>query len=157
MHMSALLEPATIEYVPAAQSMHALDPFMTLYFPGIHWTHLRKAEAFPPLIDSFVNPGLQIQSIESGLPGRDVEFGGQELHSIRSTDPDLFRYLPTSQRLHGSDPFVSLKVPGGHISHGPPFIPEKPLLHKQSSRSSLPDDESESGGHTSHAIDPADE
>ena len=53
MHVSSAVAPVVVEYVPAAQSVHATVPGTVLYFPAANAAH------GPP--SGPVNPRLQTQ------------------------------------------------------------------------------------------------
>mgnify|MGYP007083791800 CR=1 FL=1 len=64
--------PTVGEYCPATQLLHAADPNTILYFPATHEVH------GPP--SGPVEPALQVQSVETKLPVRELEFAGHCMH-----------------------------------------------------------------------------
>lgn len=93
---------ATGDELPAGQLEHAASPVVLLYMSATH-----------------------------AVQGRPVYPG---LHGARQS---LWKALPTcelvltGQVLHGNPPVVSLYWPFAQSTHGPPFAPVAPALHRQ--------------------------
>jgi len=76
-HAVALVAFVIVEYVPAAQSVHAALPIAVLYFPG---THATQGPPSGPL-----NPGLQptdTQELILAPPAADVEPAGHDTQPV---------------------------------------------------------------------------
>jgi len=80
------VEPATVEYLPATQLLHAACPGAFLYVPAVHCMHIPPAGP--------VHPALQVQSTSSSLASDELELPGHVEQA--------------------AEPLVSLKVPGLH-------------------------------------------
>ena len=74
-----------------------------------------------------------------------------------SKAPEALRYFPISHGVQDAVPPELLYVPEGHATHGPPSLPENPLLQRQSVTRPLSAAEFELAGHCVHAEAPTDE
>jgi hypothetical protein len=92
-----------MEYVPAAQSMHASLPVLILYFPEAQAEH---APPFGP-----VDPALHLQAVSAELVLGEVEFGGHARQVAAVVAPTVVEYLATPHRAHNTVPSVLLYVP----------------------------------------------
>ena len=83
LHVVLVVAPDAIEYVPAPQSKHAVDPGNALYFPGTH------AVQTPPFDPEY--PALQTQLVSKVDPTGEFEFVGQ---LVQSAVPVEGLYVP---------------------------------------------------------------
>jgi hypothetical protein len=123
--VTANVAAVLVEYVPAAQSVHAALPILILYLPAT------QAEQTPPF--GPVNPALQVQSPAAELALNEIEFEGQSVHA---TLPVLILYLPATQ-----------------AEQTPPFGPVNPALQVQSPAAELALYEIEFEGHVIHVVE----
>jgi len=77
------------------------------------------------------------QSDNTVLAFGDVNPAGHAVHE----DAALAEYVFAGHTLHAAVPDAALNVPAAHATHGPPFGPVYPGLHKQSPMLVLPNDE----------------
>ena len=77
------------------------------------------------------------QSADVVVPGSALNPAGHAVHE----DAPLREYVLTRHTLHAAGPDTFLNVPAAHATHGPPFGPVYPGLHKQSPMFVLPNNE----------------
>ena len=94
-HVVLEVAPDAVEYVPAPQSKHTVDPGNALYLPGTH------AVQVPPFEPEY--PALQTQLVSKVDPTGEFEFVGQLEQS--------------------AVPVEGLYVPAPHCSQVAPFGP----------------------------------
>jgi hypothetical protein len=104
-HVVHALAPATVEYVPATQDMHAV-PVAPLYVPARHCVHV------PPFDPE--KPTLQVQATSAVLGLTEFEFSGHDAHALEAA---AVENLPSTQFAHTSVPTVLLNFPAGHDVH----------------------------------------
>ena len=95
--------PDDVEYVPAPQSKHAVDPAKALYLPGTHAVQL------PPSKPEY--PALQVQLLCTVDLTGEFEFVGQAVHC--------------------AGPVETLYVPAPHSVQMVPSEPVQPALQVQ--------------------------
>ena len=71
-------------------------------------------------------------------------------HVVLLSAATLVEYVPIEQFVQYALPFVVLYVPAGQATHGPPFGPVYPVLHRQFVMSPLRSGAAEFAGHTVH-------
>ena len=109
--VTANVAPVLVEYVPAAQSVHAALPVLILYLPAT------QAEQTPPF--GPVNPALQVQSPAAELALYEIEFEGHVIHVVEIVAPVLVEYVPAPQSVHDALPLVVLYLPATQAVHEP--------------------------------------
>eukprot|EP00961_Rhodomonas_salina_P050515 678341-Rhodomonas_salina.1 len=125
-HATHAVPASTFRYVPAVQSEHGADPFMSLYVPAPHAAHE------PPSGPMY--PALHKHPCTDVVLGRELEAAGHAKHDVPAI---TLRYVPSSQARHGVEPLTALKNPSLHALHADPSAPSNPLLHRQSVMVSL--------------------
>ena len=111
-HVVAMVAPTVVEYVPAAQSVHAALPVPILYFPAAQGAHT------PP--SGPVNPTLQVQEARAGLAIGELELVGHARQVVATVAPTVVEYVPAPQSVHTSLPVAILYFPATHAAHGLP-------------------------------------
>ncbi len=114
-HVALKVAPVLVEYLPAAQSVHAALPLLVLYLPATHVVH---EPALGP-----VNPRLQVQLESAVLPLGELDPLGHARHAASSDAPVLVEYLPAVQSVHTALPDTSLYFPATHRVQ----LPEGPV------------------------------
>ena len=130
--------PADVVYSPTPHSEHGAVPVDGLCFPATHWVHVPPLDPLDPL--------LHIQSLRASLPDSDDDRAGQLRHVPDVVAPEVVEYFPLAQTAQEAEPGELLYVPAVQIVQDPPSGPLYPLLHVQSLRASLPDDDDDREG-----------
>jgi hypothetical protein len=119
---------AASEYVPAAHSVHAVDP-ASEYFPATQFAHSLEpvARAYVPAVqfvqalfdEVFLNfPAAHASHTAPSYPALHT-------HAVRGHDLEV-ALMP--QSVHAEESLSCEYFPTSHSTHGPPFGPEKPAL-----------------------------
>jgi hypothetical protein len=87
----ATVAPTAVEYVPAAQSVHATMPVAILYLPAAHEVHV------PP---GPVEPALHVQAVTTVLGLGELELPGHATQVDSSVAPAVAEYFPAAQFTH---------------------------------------------------------
>jgi hypothetical protein len=109
-HVVLVVAPDAVEYLPAPQSKHTVDPANALYLPATH------AVQVPPFEPEY--PTLQVQLVSKVDPAGEFEFVGQFEQSAA--------------------PVAGLYVPALHRVQMDPSEPVQPVLHVQAASAVLP-------------------
>ena len=146
----------TFENFPAAQSVHAIDPVLVLYFPATHGVQL-------PYVPN--HPTLQKQDVMLSPPATEYEYCGHKRHcdlssaeyepaaQLTQLSADGTEYLPAPQPVHSADPFMCLYFPATQAEQTP-FVPVHPASHSQKVIVVLPAGEPEFEGQSEQFTDP---
>ena len=97
------MPPTIMEYVPAAQSVHASLPVVILYFPEAHGEHTPPAGP--------VDPALHVQAVSAELALGEVEFDRHARQVAAVVAPAVVEYWATPQAMHAEVPIVILYLP----------------------------------------------
>ncbi len=113
-----------VEYVAAAQSVHAALPVLILYLPATH------VEQTPP--SGPVKPTLHVQATRTELAVGELELVGQARQVVTTVAPTVVEYVPAPQLVHATEPEVVLYVPAIHSwqDAGPVAMVHR-LIHSQ--------------------------
>ena len=145
------MAPVAAEYLPAPQSVHALEPVTVLYLPAGHELHA------PP--SGPVYPMLQMQLVTAGEAVCDCEFGTRTLqliHELSNEMPSPGWNVLTPQSVHTVSPDSFPYFPAAHrvqkLAPPPEYFPRSQLLHVEPCNENLPATQSK---HMSRLFAPA--
>jgi len=127
--------------------VHALLPFISLYFPAGHAVH---TPPFGP-----VHPVLHEQSLGCALAIFELDSDAHSKHSVTAVAPTVVAYFPVAQSVHVSDPGAFLYVPAAHSVQEPPFGPLAPALHVHAAMLTLEALALEFDGQALHVVAPS--
>jgi len=114
----------TVEYVPAAQAVHAAGPGLALNVPLAH------AEHVPP--SSPLHPALHLQSIGLLLPSSEFESDGHRWQVAAEIAPTTLENWASEQLVQAASPGSGLYLPAMHSAQACPLGPVDPILQVQS-------------------------
>ena len=130
-----------VEYLPAAQPVHAAEPMSVLYVPATH------AEQEPPSDPK--NPLLQRQWVAAALPLGELESAGHGAQVEAKAAPTAAENALAAQSVHAAEPEPALYFPATHGAQFCPSSPVAPALQVQAVRRADPGGEFEFAGQTS--------
>ncbi len=142
-HVIHTVAPATLEYVPAPQSVHVAAPVVPLNFPTTQAVH--GAPSYPT---------LQVHAALDALAVGELELLGHPMQNTTAVEPTLVEYVPVEQLVHEALPIAVLYFPATHAEHGLPSGPVVPTMQLQAVTTKLVIGDVEPRGHVLHATLP---
>ena len=142
-HVIHTVAPATLEYVPAPQSVHVATPVVPLNFPTTQAVH--GAPSYPT---------LQVHAALDALAMGELESLGHPMQNTTEVEPTLVEYVPVEQLVHAALPIAVLYFPATHAEHGLPSGPVAPDTQLQAVTTELLLGDVEPAGHAVHAALP---
>ena len=114
--VAAVVAPVVVEYMPAAQSVHAAEPVATLYLPATQAVHELPSRP--------VKPTLHVQAATAVLGLGELELPGHVTQVDSSVAPAVVEYFAAAQSVQTALPVAILYFPTTHAVHVPPSGPE---------------------------------